>query len=83
MLVREWNLADEPASDTDLRKTPPNGLGKSNTSIRALETPIEINDFVDVEAQVRGSNLIKAKTVGDLSDRIWDGIPDSHKAEDS
>lgn len=80
MLVREWNLAAEPMTNTDLRKAPPSGLGKSDNQIRALETPIETNDFQDVEAQVRGSDLIKAKTVGDLRDKIWDGIPAAHQA---
>ena len=80
MLVREWNLPAEPTSDTDLRKAPPGGLGKNDNQIRALETPIETNDFLDVEAQVRGSDLTKAKIVAELRDRIWDGIPASHKA---
>jgi len=80
MLVREWNLPSEPTSDSDLRKAPPAGLGKNDNQIRALETPIETNDFSDVEAEVRGSDLIKAKTVGELRDRIWDGISTSHKA---
>ena len=80
MLKREWNLASEPLSDTDLRKAPPTGLGKNDNQIRALETPIESDDFADVEAQVRGSDLIKAKTVADLRDQIWNGIPDAHKS---
>ena len=79
MLDREWNLPSEPTSDTDLREAPPNGLGKNDNQIRALETPIESNDFSNVEAQVRGSDLIKAKTVADLRDTIWDGIPSFHK----
>ena len=79
MLVREWNLPVEPISDMDLRKAPPAGLGKNDNQIRALETPIETNDFLDVEAQVKGSDLIKAKTVGELRDQIWSGIPDAHK----
>jgi hypothetical protein len=80
MLVREWNLPAEPASNTDLRKPPPTGLGKNDNQIRALETPIEANDFSEVEAQVRGSDLPNAKNVGDLRDTIWDGITDAHKA---
>jgi hypothetical protein len=80
MLVREWNLPTEPTSNTDLRKPPPTGLGKNDNQIHALETPIETNDFLDVEAQVIGSDLTNAKTVGDLRDTIWDGITDAHKA---
>lgn len=79
MLVREWNIPTEPTSDKDLRKLPPTGLGQNDNQIRALETPIETNDFSDVEAQVIGSDLINAKTVGVLRDKIWDGIPDAHK----
>jgi hypothetical protein len=79
MLVREWKLPTPPASNADLRKPPPGGLGKSDRQIRALEGPIETRDFHDVEAQVDGDNLIKAKTVADLRDKIWDGIPDQHK----
>src|ERR1043165_512261 len=79
MLVREWNLAEEPTSDADLRKAPPNGLGKNNNQIRALETPIETDDFLDVEADVDTDNLVKAKTVGELRDQIWTGIPTSQK----
>jgi hypothetical protein len=30
MLKREWNLAAEAASDSDLRKAPPAGLGKND-----------------------------------------------------
>jgi hypothetical protein len=80
MLVREWNLSAELTSDTNLRKAPPAGLGKNDNQIRAVETPIETNDFSDVEAQVRGTDLIKAKDVVGLRDQIWNGIPDSHKA---
>ena len=80
MLKREWQLADEPTSDTALRSAPPAGLGKNDDQIRALETPIETVDFTDVNAQVTGSNLIKAMTVADLRDKIWDGIPDANKA---
>ena len=45
MLVREWYLSEEPTSVTDLHKAPPNGLGQNDSKIRALETPIETNDF--------------------------------------
>lgn len=75
MLKREWNLSAEPTSDTNLRGPPPAGLGKNDNQIRALETPIETVDFADVNAQVTGSNLIKAKTVAELRDKIWEGIP--------
>jgi hypothetical protein len=79
MLSREWNLDSEPTSDMDLRKAPPNGLGKNDSLIRALETPIEAIDFLDVKAAVIGSNLIDAKTVATLRNAIWDGISDAHK----
>lgn len=79
MLQREWNLLAEPLSDTDLRKAPPKGLGKSDAQIRALETPIEANDFSDVEAQVIGTKIILSKNVAELRDKIWDGIPENHK----
>jgi hypothetical protein len=79
MLVREWNLSSEPTSDTDLRNAPPDGLGKNDNQIRALEAPIETNDFTDAEAQVRGTDLIQATSVGELRDEIWDSIPDLHK----
>ncbi|HEV3243835.1 MAG TPA: hypothetical protein VGZ31_05435 [Chthoniobacterales bacterium] len=82
MLVREWRLPAPPASDTDLRKPPSAGLGKNDNQIRALEGPIETNDFHDVDAQVDGDNLVKAKTVADLRDKIWDGIPNEHKIPD-
>lgn len=81
MLKREWQLAVEPTSDTALRSAPPAGLGKNDNQIRALETPIETVDFADVNAQVTGSELVKAKTVGELRDKIWDGIPAANKAE--
>jgi hypothetical protein len=79
MLQREWNLSTPPPSDKNLRNAPPAGLGKSDTSIRALERPIELADFRDVAAEVIGENLLKAKTVAELRDKIWDGIPASHK----
>lgn len=75
MLKREWNLAAEPLSGTKLRDKPPGGLGKNDLSIRALEGPIENNDFADVGAQVAGGDLITAKDVGGLRDVIWKGIP--------
>lgn len=80
MLVREWNLSEEPMSTTALRKHPPAGLGKNDNLIRALEVPIETNDFIDVKAQVIGSDLNDAKTVGELRDKIWDGIKDAYKS---
>ena len=80
MLVRVWKLSEEPTSDTSLRAAPPAGLGKNSNQIRALEGPIERVDFEDVEADVIGDDLIKAKTVGELRDQIWDGIPAAHKA---
>lgn len=80
MLVRKFKLPAEPLSTTNLRKAPPNGLGKNDGQIRLLENPIETVDFADVEAQVIGSNLVAAKTVGGLRDKIWAGIPDKFKA---
>jgi hypothetical protein len=78
MLVREWDLGEEPASDTSLGDWPA-GLGKSSTELRTLEGPIERVDFLDVEADVIGNDLAKAKTVGDLTDKIWDGIPPANR----
>jgi hypothetical protein len=80
MLVREWNLAAEPTSDAILRTPPPGGLGKNDNQIRALETPIEAVDFADVNAQVTGAGLTQSKTISELRDKIWDGIPDACKA---
>ena len=80
MLVREWNLTEEPLSDTNLRTSPPAGLGKNDNQIRAVETPIETVDFADVNAQVKGDDLKKAKTVGELRDKIWDGISAANRA---
>lgn len=80
MLKREWRLASEPTSDSNLRTPPPTGLGKNDNQIRALETPIEAVDFADVNAQVTGSNLAKAKTVGEVRDKIWEGIPPGNRA---
>jgi hypothetical protein len=80
MLVREWNLTAEPLSTNDLRKLPPSGLGKSDIQIRALETPIETDDFSDVGAEVSGYVLVSAKNVGELRDKIWESIPDSNKS---
>ena len=80
MLEREWNLPSEPLSDTNLRKAPPNGLGKNDNQIRALETPIETVDFADVDADVVGIDLIDAKIVSELRDVIWKGIPKANKS---
>jgi hypothetical protein len=85
MLRREWNLGADPAPDKDLRKTPPEGLGKNDKAIEALETPIEAQDFADVRANVTGDGLVGAELVGDsskenLRDVIWRGIPQQHKA---
>ncbi|HEX7516042.1 MAG TPA: hypothetical protein VF345_02015 [Chthoniobacterales bacterium] len=80
MLVRVWKLAEEPTSDKSLRAAPPTGLGKNSYQIRALEGPIERVDFKDVNADVIGDDLIKAKTVGELRDRIWDGIPPANQS---
>ena len=84
MLAREWNLPSEPTSETDLRARPPGGLGKNDNQIRALERPIELVDFADVNAEVEGSGLVEATTVADLRDAIWgppDGIPAAKKDE--
>lgn len=80
MLNREWALGQEPTSDVNLRSAPPGGLGKNDNQIRALETPIEAVDFADVNAQVSGSSLITAKTVAELRDKIWEGIPLQNRA---
>ncbi len=79
MLVRVWKLSSEPLSTTPLG-TGPGGLGKSSNDLRALETPIEIRDFADVAADVAGVDLAACKTVADLSDTIWAGIPATSRA---
>ena len=79
MLQREWNLGSPPVSTMNLRNAPPAGLGKSSLSIRALEGPIETNDFADVNAAVTGAGLEGAKTVDELRTVIWGGIPAAHK----
>lgn len=75
MLKERWKLNEEPLSDTSLRPAPPAGLGKNDNQIRALEGPIETKYFLDVGAQVTGSDLAGATTVGTLRNVIWDGIP--------
>jgi len=82
MLVEQWTLGSEPLSDTKLRPAPPKGLGKNNQQIRGLEGPIETQSeyFRDFEADVVGNHLEEAETVGELRDKIWDGIPVRHKA---
>jgi len=80
MLLFEWNLGQEPLSTTKLKTAPPDGLGKNEAQIRALETPIEGRDFADVNARVGGHDLADAETVGELRDVIWDGIPEEKKA---
>jgi hypothetical protein len=79
MLKREWNLVEEPTSDISFCSRPPDGLGKTEYDIRALEHPIETVDFADVNAQVFGHHLAQAESVGALSDKIWAGIPDAYK----
>ena len=79
MLQREWNLGSPPVSSMNLRNAPPGSLGKSSLQIRALEGPIETNDFADVEAAVTGDELEGAETVDELRTVIWEGIPSSHK----
>lgn len=79
LLKREWKLKKQPVSTTNLHTVPPGGLGKNAAQIRALESPIENNDFADVKAKVSGHDLVSAKTVGELRDKIWGGIPDTHK----
>ncbi len=79
MLMREWALSDEPASDTSLCYKPPCGLGKNENQILALEASVERVDFVDVHADVSFVDLSKMKTVGQLSDIIWAGIPEDYK----
>jgi hypothetical protein len=64
MQVREWNLNNEPTSDTDLRKAPPDGLGKNDNAIRALETSIDSDDFLDVECQSAGKRPDKGQNRG-------------------
>lgn len=80
MLVREWRLPQEPLSTDNLRNPPPAGLGKNDNQLRALERPIELVDFSDVATNVTGSSLLPAKTVAQLRDKIWDGIPKTNKA---
>ena len=80
MLKREWALTEEPTSDEAIKTPPPAGLGKNDNQLRALETPIETIDFADVDAEVAGADLAGAKTVADLRDVIWKGIPAKNKS---
>jgi hypothetical protein len=80
MLSREWALTEEPTSDEAIKTPPPAGLGKNDNQLRALETPIETIDFADVDAEVAGADLTRAKTVADLRDVIWKGIPAKNKS---
>jgi len=80
MLVKEWELDAEPLSDRCLGASN-NGLCKTPEQVRALETPIEICYFRDVNATVAGHDLAAAKTVGKLRDVIWNGLPENHKQE--
>lgn len=75
MLVREWKLPEVPYAKDSLRDPPEDGLGKNDHQIRALKKPIERNYFVDAGAKVDGDDLVGAKTVADLRDVIWKGIP--------
>ena len=81
MMKREWALKKEPASNADLRKAPPTGLGKNNGQVRALEVPVEAVDFADVDADVAGSNLNAADTVAELRDVIWFAIPKANRSQ--
>jgi hypothetical protein len=82
MLVRVWALDERPKSGTSLRDNPPDGLGKHDNAIRALRTPIISNDFAPYgPPAVTTDDLVKAKTVGELRDEIWDKIPNDHKIE--
>ncbi len=75
LLVSEWNLGEEPLSDTSLRDHS-DGLGKNDEQIDALENPVNV-EFHDVLGanRVLGSELRKATTVGKLRDKIWAQIP--------
>lgn len=79
MLVHEWALSKRPPSTALLRK---GGLGKNDLQIEALELPIENVHFADVDANVDTDELIKAKTVADLSDKIWAAIPAKNREEE-
>lgn len=79
MLIVEWNLGknDPPQSRDNLR----NKFHVADNDIEALEGPIEALWFKDWKAQVVATNLIKAKTVAELRDQIWEGIPEFAKDE--
>lgn len=80
MLVRVWALDGNPPSKMSLRDAPSAGLGKNDNAIRALRTPIVSNDFSEYgPPNVTLDDLVKAKTVGELRDQIWDKIPSANK----
>ena len=80
MLRKEWTIPSHKKvlSDTPLRGGG-KGLSATDNQIIALETPIEAGAFYDVKAEVIGTRLVLAKTVADLRDKIWDGIPEKFK----
>jgi hypothetical protein len=81
MLVDE-DLAREPVLSTQvLRGALPEGLDLKDEQIAVLNIPIQKKYFCDVGALVDGDELVKAKTVAGLRDKIWDGIPDENKCD--
>ncbi len=78
MLVGE-HLAIAPISSQSLRGSLPEGLQLNDNQIRWLKDPIENEYFHDVCALVDIDDLVKAKTVSGLRDKIWRGIPADNK----
>lgn len=76
MIAREKGVSiDLVQMDTNLR----DDLLYSDDEIRALEVPIETDDFEDVKANVRPSDLVSRKTVAGISGVIWAGIPEGNR----
>ncbi len=81
MLSVEWNVhRDRIGPDSKLLSPPLNG---NANALGALEVPIETRYFVDVECEVTQTALralaTATKTVADLRDFIWKGVPSHHR----
>jgi hypothetical protein len=82
MLETEWNIADLKREtnyiDTLLKSDKTDE--EITEQIKALKSPIDANYFYDVGAVVKDKSLLtQAKTVKELLDIIWSGIPENKK----
>lgn len=81
MLSQLWRVDRNRISPSSkLTAAPLNGDAQK---LGALEVPIEDHYFVDVECKVRQGDLMALatpqKTVADLTELIWAGIPPKHR----